>query len=292
VVARIVDWYSRGGSPWNQVEEKRLKSPFPGMDSYIEACGLWEDFHNHLIEKIGEALADAAPDRYLVRTGERSYIVLLESEGMKTHSFRPDVSVTRPRGRTKAAKKGGTALAVPAGESEPMTLRPFIQEEHREAFVEIYEADPGHRLVTSIEILSPSNKRPGTEGWQLYQRKRQGLLLGDVNLVEFDLVRGGRRMPMLDPWPDSPYTLLVARAKARLCREWRGHSLRPLPPIPVPLTKPDQDIPLDLQPMIGEIYQRFRYARSIDYSRSLDPPLEAAEALWLAKELRKRHGPR
>ena len=124
VVACIVAWYSRGGSPWNQVEEKPLKSPFPGMDPYIEACGLWEDFHNHLIEKIGETLADAAPDRYLVRTGERSYIVLLESEGMKTYSFRPDVSVTRPRGRTKAAKKGGTALAVPTGESEPMTLRP------------------------------------------------------------------------------------------------------------------------------------------------------------------------
>ena len=24
------------------------------MDPYIEASGLWEDFHNHLIEKIGE----------------------------------------------------------------------------------------------------------------------------------------------------------------------------------------------------------------------------------------------
>ncbi len=153
-------WYFQGGSPWNQVEEKPLKSPFPGMDPYIEACGLWEDFHSHLIEKIGEKLADAAPDRYLVRTGERSYIVLLESEGMKSYSFRPDVSVTRSRGRTKAAKKGGTALAVPTGESEPLTLRPFIQEEHREAFVEIYEANPGQRLVTSIEVLSPSNKRP------------------------------------------------------------------------------------------------------------------------------------
>lgn len=23
-----------------------MKSPFPGMDPYIEACGLWEGFHN------------------------------------------------------------------------------------------------------------------------------------------------------------------------------------------------------------------------------------------------------
>jgi hypothetical protein len=48
-----------------------MKSPFPGMDPYIEACGLWEDFHSHLVEKIGEKLADIAPDHYLIRTGFR-----------------------------------------------------------------------------------------------------------------------------------------------------------------------------------------------------------------------------
>lgn len=26
-----------------------MKSPFPGMDPYIEACSLWGDFHNRLI---------------------------------------------------------------------------------------------------------------------------------------------------------------------------------------------------------------------------------------------------
>ena len=105
--------------------------------------------------------------------------------------------------------------------------------------------------------------------------------------MEFDLLRGGHACPC-SIWPDSPYTLLVARAKAQLCRDWRAHSLRPLPPIPVPLSKPDQDIALDLQPMIGEIYQRFRYMRSIDYSKPLTPPLDAAEELWLVKQLRIR----
>ena len=118
-------------------------------------------------------------------------------------------------------------------------MRAFIQEEHRETFVEIYAASPGQRLVTTIEVLSPSNKRPGTEGWELYQRKRQTLLLGNVNLVEIDLLRGGQRMPMLDPWPDSPYTLLVAKAKKfQLCQVWPATFQRPLPPIPVPLPIP------------------------------------------------------
>jgi hypothetical protein len=262
-----------------------MKSPFPGMDPYIEACGLWGDFHTHLVERISVKLADAVSERYLVRAGERSYVVLIESEGKKSYPFYPDVSVTAPRRRKKTPKKGGAALAETADEAEPVTMRPFIQEEHREAFVEIYEATPDQRLVTSLEVLSPSNKRPGTEGWDLYLRKRQSLLLGKTNVVEIDLLRGGQRMPMLDPWPDSPYTLLVCRAASGLCRVWRGHFRRPLPPIPVPLLKPDPDIPLDIQAMIEDIYQRFRYERSIDYRMPLTPPLDAADAAWLEKQL-------
>ena len=113
-----------------------------------------------------------------------------------------------------------------------------------------------------------------------------------MNLVEIDLLRGGQRMPMLDPWPDSPYTLLVARARAQLCRVWRAHYRRPLPLVPVPLAKPDSDIPLNLQPMIDEIYQRFRYLRSIDYSKPLTPPLDAAATGWLKQQLQARRSHR
>jgi Protein of unknown function (DUF4058) len=265
-----------------------MKSPFPGMDPYIEACGLWGDFHSHLIERIGEKLADLAPEHYLVRTGERSYVVLVQSDGKTRHPFLPDVSITAPRGRKKGSKKRGTALAEPAGDADPVTMRAFVQEEHRETFVEIYEASAGQRLVTSIEVLSPSNKRPGTEGWDLYQHKRHSVLRGNVSLVEIDLLRGGQRMPMLDPWPDSPYTLLVAPAGAPLCRVWRAQYQRTLPVTPVPLAKPDSDIPLELQPMIDDIYQRFRYPRSIDYGMPLNPPLDVAETTWLKQQLRTR----
>ena len=244
------------------------------MDPYIEACGLWGDFHSHLIEKIGEKLADVAPEHYLVRTGERSYVVLVDSEGDKNYAILADVSLSPRRGRKKTSKKGGTALAELRGEVKPVTLRAFILEEHRESFVEILEASAGQRLVTSVEVLSPSNKRPGTEGWELYQCKRRSLLLRDASFVEIDLLRAGQRMPKFDAWPDSPYTVLTARARAQLCRVWRAHCRSRLPQFTVPLAKPDSDILLDIQPMIDEIDQRFRYARSIDYGKSLVPPLE------------------
>ncbi len=264
-----------------------MRSPFPGMDPYIEACGLWGDFHHDLISEIKYALAQAAPDRYVVRTEERSYVVLVGEEGKDSHPFVPDVSVTTERRKKPSRKKGGTAVAEPVLSAEPVLMRAFIEEEHREAFVEIYEATPEQRLVTCIEVLSPSNTRPNTAGYDLYLRKRQSLMLGDVNLVELDLLRGGRRMPMLDPWPESPYTVLVARAKKfGVCRVWPVHFQSPSPSVPIPLRKPDSDILLDLQAMIDSIYRRSRYERSIDYGKPLSPPLDAAGALWLENQLR------
>jgi Protein of unknown function (DUF4058) len=263
-----------------------MKSPFPGMDPYIEACGLWEDFHNHFVERIYDHVAAAVPDRYMVRTGERSYVVLVEEEGQKKHAFLPDVGVMAPG---SASSRPGVTAAVAEPDVEPgaVNMRALIDTRYRETFVEIYDTDPEQRLVTCIEVLSPSNKRRGSEGWDIYLRKRQSLLLGTANLVEIDLVRGGQKMPMAEAWPSAPYSLLVCRQqRAPDCTVWPAHFRRPLPAIPVPLASPDPDLSLTLQPMIEAIYARGRYYRSIDYADSLTPPLEVDERNWLAEQLR------
>lgn len=137
-----------------------------------------------------------------------------------------------------------------------------------------------------ISVLSPSNKKKGSLGWKKYLRKRQALLLGQANLVEIDLLRGGTRLPMLDPWPPSPYYALVARAEqAPYCKVWPAHFDRPLPTIPVPLSKPDPDLSLALQPLVDSIYERSRYGKDIDYTKPLMPPLSAKEVAWLEKRL-------
>src|SRR5262249_40767339 len=65
------------GSEWGRGWRRwAMKSPFPGMDPYIEACGFWEDFHNGLIESIAIALAAKLPANYVARTGVRAYVVL------------------------------------------------------------------------------------------------------------------------------------------------------------------------------------------------------------------------
>ena len=68
-----------------------------------------------------------------------------------------------------------------------------LHDEFREPFVEIYvRTEGGRRLVTSIEVLSPSNKTPGDKGRDLFLRKQKELLSGKVNLVDIDLLRGGK----------------------------------------------------------------------------------------------------
>jgi hypothetical protein len=259
------------------------------MDPFIETCGLWEGFHPKLIAEIDRALSALVPDKYSVRLGERSYIALFGKEGKDFNPFLPDVGVTAPT-KELSAKPSSSAVAETA-ETEAVSMEAFVAMEFRETFIEIHEHDPEKRLVTCIEVLSPSNKRRGCKGRKLYLRKRQALLLGAANLVELDLLREGQRMPMLTPWPNSPYVILVSREqRAPHCTVWPAYFQRPLPPIPIPLASPDADVQLDLQPLVATVYARSRYERDLDYSRPLQPPLTAEESAWLTEQLRARTG--
>src|SRR5260370_15992234 len=209
-----------------------MRSPFPGMDPFIEACNRWEDFHGKLISEIERGLAQAVPQRYFVLVGERSYLVVAShGEGKKEYLLQSDVALaSSPRDAASGPRADSSAVAVaPETTAIPVTMHAMVETEHRETFLEIRDLDQGQRLVTCIEVLSPSNKRTGTKGWRQSQRKRQALLEGHANLVEIDLLRRGRRMPMADEGPDSPYYLLVARREpAPQCFLGAAYLIQPL----------------------------------------------------------------
>ncbi len=267
-----------------------MKSPFPGMDPFIEAEGLWEGFHDRLIARIDDALARVLPEGYVMDIANRTYVVLVETESKNERSAKPDVSISeRPSRKKRRTKNGGTAVAELPETVESVQMQAFIAEEFKETFVEIYAQREERYLVTSIEVLSPSNKRPNSEGWEQYERKRQAMLLGRANFIEIDLLRDGEKQPMLGPWPTFPYTLLVSRKnRAPHCRVFRGDFLRRLPVIPVPLRSPDPDLQLDLQPLIDTIYELGRYHEEIDYSRRLTPALSDAESSAVRELLKDR----
>ena len=259
-----------------------MKSPFPGMDPFIEAtAGLWGDFHDKVIGDLERELSARVPEGYAVRLGTRSYVIVEEAPGK--FQMLPDLSIERHPG--EKAKRAATESSTPAGTatiSTPVIMHAPLEVEYRETFIEVYGARPERNLVTGIEVLSPSNKRPGTPGWDEYFRKRSAFLNGAANFVEIDFLRGGRRMPMQEPWPGSPYYVLVSRRRAAPeCRVWPAHALFPLPDIPIPLERGDADIEIGLQSLIDAIYRRARYSDDLDYSSRAGVSLSPEEIAHL-----------
>ena len=254
-----------------------MPSPFPGIDPYLEQSGRWPDFHTRLITYACDALNDRLPGAYIARIDEQFKLVELPEAREKR--IRPDIAIT-----------GGPAGGGSSGAAVVATLEPVARtlparfEEVRETRVEIYHLDDS-RLVTVIELLSPSNKvEPGCFE---YDAKRRALFQRRVNLVEIDLLLGGRRLPVTEPLPRGDYYALVARGPALpACSVYAWTVRMPLPTLPIPLLDPDPDVPLDLAAVVAMAYDRGRYGRTIDYKAPLSLPLDPDDRTWAEERAR------
>src|SRR4051812_35419633 len=89
----------------------RMKSPFPGMDPYLESR--WSDVHATLITAIKEALQPSMPPGLRARSEER--ILLEEPDGQLMRRYRANIAAIdsgRPERRAVApAEAGGVAVA-------------------------------------------------------------------------------------------------------------------------------------------------------------------------------------
>jgi hypothetical protein len=152
--------------------------------------------------------------------------------------------------RATATEEGGTAVL-----DEPHGLQTIL-EPAAETYLEIIDASSGHRVVTVIEVLSPTKKLPGP-GQEMYLTKQKEMKQGDVNLVEIDLVRQGERVTSVPgkqqpPHLQSLYQVCVWRPH-RSCHEIYPIPLGVrLPNIRVPLRPKDDDVRLDLQAVLDQ----------------------------------------
>ena len=89
----------------------RMKSPFPGMDPYLERH--WGDVHASLIIYAKEALQPGLPADLVARAEER---VFVETDLGARRRFVPDVHIAKMRRSTRSSMElhdGGTAVAQP-----------------------------------------------------------------------------------------------------------------------------------------------------------------------------------
>jgi len=115
----------------------------------------------------------------------------------------------------------------------------------------------GNELVTSIELISPTNKR--NPGLGLYRQKRDRLQRAGVHLLEIDLIRRGTRPGADEDWPTSNYVMSLIRRHHAQAEMWPLSVRDRLPVLPVPLRAPDPDVPLDLPTALATIYDEAYY---------------------------------
>jgi hypothetical protein len=246
------------------------KSPFPGMNPYLEPY--WLDVHHALIQYSRDQLQSRLPKELRARTNER---VVLEDDRELFHSMHPDVAVIEP---PEAIAGGAVAVMEQIAVAEPEVI-PVQFGALRQPFLEIRDASNHDRVITVIEFVSPTNKLAGP-GRTLYRRKQQDCLAAGVNLVEIDLTRTGKRELLGTSGSEhreSTYAVSVFRAAVPDVVNYESLPLtEPLPAIGIPLRTTDDDVPLELQPLIQQVIVNGRY-EDLDTTRELSPPLTEAE---------------
>jgi len=245
-----------------------MPSPFPGMNPYLEHADVWQDFHQSFIPLLRQVLSEQVRPKYLVKIEEQIFIHELP-EDQRQLIGRGDMTVSR-------ADADSTGTAVVLLEAPAIGRVPLSVDVERHAFLEIRDR-ARRQLVTVLELLSPSNKRPGPDREQ-YLAKRQRLLTSSVHLVELDLLRGGPRLPM-ENLPPCDYCVMVSRYEDRPHVGLWPLGLRDkLPTIPIPLLAQERAA-LDLQSALHQVYDSAGYEDYI-YTHEPIPPLQGADVEW------------
>jgi len=264
-----------------------MPSPFPGMDPYLEDPTIWPGVHAFLITAFAEMLNRLLRPKYVADVEERIY---LRPESDDDHEFErprvPDIRI-ESRGYTNGATRrteGSGAVAV----TEPLVIQTLQDDETRERRVEIRTTN-SKRLVTVIEVWSPSNKTPGSEGRRSFLAKRAEVTASRAHWVEIDLLRTGESLVARKRLDPHEYLIHVSPVHMRpRGYVWPVSICDPLPTIGIPLGKSDEVVPLELQRGLELVYERGSFDLKIDYAKPPVPPLPAALARWANKLLKSK----
>src|SRR5579885_1096203 len=176
-----------------------MASPFPGMDPYLEGSR-WMSVDAQLASVLVRQLNPQSLPRFIALQTRRFVRERPDGEGILIGDNYPDVFVHRQQ----PSRPGGQTLGtlVP-----PLRMTTIMRTPVPHVTVTIRDVEH-HHLVAAIEILSPTNKRG--EGRREYLRRRDRFLGSDVHLLEIDLLRKGRRVPMEEPLPPAPYFVFLS----------------------------------------------------------------------------------
>lgn len=261
-----------------------MPSPFPGMDPFMEEPAIWPGVHNRLIIYLADTLNAVMPAQYVANVEERLVLASLSSDRY------PDVHLTkhtRKKGRHESVASGIAVM-----EPDPSVEVEFEPDEIREPFLEIHRGKKPDSLVAVLEILSPTNKRPG-DGRTKYLEKQAEMMDRPAHLIEIDLLRAGQHTVAVprESLPTNGWDYLVCLHRAgwkNKCEYWATALPERLPRFSVPLANGDDDVVIDLQALLTQCYAAGKFAQKVDYRGECPPPLSKKNAKWIDELLRKK----
>jgi hypothetical protein len=212
--------------------------------------------------------------------------VYLEGPGREID---PDVWVRRARAEPSTRPPSLTQSSVTVLEEEeetPLLVTVPLLEVH-DPYITILDRRSGQKVVTVIEVVSPTNKYAGL-GRKLYKTKQQEVLASDVHLVEIDLLRRDPHVLAIHQRTarrragDYDYLTCVNRAKGLLeqFELYPGRLRKKLPRILIPLADDDPDVALEIQSVLAQTYELGSYRDRIDYSKPCVPRLRPEDQAW------------
>jgi len=230
------------------------------MNPFIEGYK-WSPFHLLMIARMHDVLIEQIPAGFMV---EAETTLSIDNAFFKERDYKkPDISLVEE-------VKNQNAPSIMADTLTPPTRKQKLPETKIRS-LHIRELK-NRELVTSIELLSPTNKR-GT-GLKRYRLKRDQMHEAYVNLVEIDLLRGGERPGFSDP-TECAYLVEVLDETTEELLQWQIGLFDRLPTVPVPLRSGIEALKLDLQAIFQRVFDHsaLPYALSYDLS-DLRPSLE------------------
>jgi hypothetical protein len=252
-----------------------MPNVFPGMDPYLEDPAIWPGVHSRMVVYLADHLQPRLRPRYRAAVEERVYL-----EG-PDRGVVPDVSIRQQRRRDR---EGGIAVAF-AEADEPALVQVSPVEIH-ESYVAIVDVQSGQKIVTVIEVTSPSNKATGP-GRESYLAKQREVLGSTAHLVEIDLLRTARHVLAVPEWSarrKGYYDYLVCVNRGYDIRDEYELYLRGLrerlPRVRIPLAGDDPDVALDVQAVVAQVYDAGDYRQWIDYHVPCRPPLRPEDQAW------------
>lgn len=253
---------------------------FPGMDPYLEDAQRWSGVHAPFIVYVRDQLQPRLRPRYTAAVEERVYV-----EG-PDRGVAPDVLV-----QERHTRNGG--LAVSLAEADAALLVQVPPVEVHEYYIAIRDRDTDRRVVTVIELLSPTNKYAGP-GRTSYETKQREVLSSNAHLVEIDLLRFGPHVLAVPEWAArnrGPYHYLVCVNRGIGLRD--VYELYPrrlperLPRIRVPLADNDPDVVLDIQAVLHQVYEAGNYRNDLNYNAPCVPALAPEDQTWANERIQE-----